>query len=338
MRLFLENGGDVHAVDLLTGRTTLHVAATTDLVDTVDSLLDQGLDIEARDKNGDTPLRRAAARGTPEVIQRLVDRGADLSTVNNRDQTPLMVSLAVNTSLEGPKILLQSGSNVHAADQRRNTVLHYAVRWNECSLLNEIIELGGDVNAVNIHGYTPLHHVACESFSLLPADTIKILLKAGVGVDCRDKLGNTPLHIAIAQGNHEVSELFIRKGSDVRATNLQGRTCAHMINNRVPGGIVEGAVLHGGQVNAVDELGSTPLHLALLSKDWKLAKRLLNHGSDPNAVDYKGSTPLHAGCCSGNKQAVSIAIDYGRQVTTYLLVSLCPFLIICEHVLRRSPS
>ena len=201
LRLFLENGGDVRAVDLLTGRTTLHVAAADYLVDTVVSkicLQDQGLDIEARDKNGDTPLHRAAARGTPEVIQRLVDRGADLSTINNRDQTPLMVSLAANTSLEGPKILLQSGSNVHAADQRGNTVLHYAVRWNDCSLLNEIIELGGDVNAVNIHGYTPLHQVACESFSPLSADTIKILLKAGVGVDCQDKLGNTPLHIAIA--------------------------------------------------------------------------------------------------------------------------------------------
>ena len=106
---------------------------------------------------------------------------------------------------------------------------------------------------------------------------------------------------------------------------MQGRTCAHIINGRVLGGIVEEAVLHGGQVNAVDELGSTPLHPALLSKDWKLAKCLLNHGSDPNAVDYKGCTPLHAGCCSGNKHAVSIAIDHGRQVVTSLLVSLCPF-------------
>ena len=108
-------------MDLLTGRTTLQFAATDDLVDTVDSLLDQGLHIEARDTNGDTPLHRAAARGTPEVIQRLVDRGADLSTINNRDQTLLMVSLAANTSLEGPKILLQSGSNVHAADLRGNS-------------------------------------------------------------------------------------------------------------------------------------------------------------------------------------------------------------------------
>jgi len=39
---------------------------------------------------------------------------------------------------------------------------------------------------------------------------------------------------------------------------------------------------------------------------------LLTHGADPEAVDYKGCTPLHGGCCSGNKEAVSVMIDHGR--------------------------
>lgn len=76
-KFYLENGGDTSAVDSLTGRTTLHVAAATDLIATVDFLLDQGLELEARRKNGDTPLHKAAAHGTPEMIQRLADRGTD---------------------------------------------------------------------------------------------------------------------------------------------------------------------------------------------------------------------------------------------------------------------
>ena len=149
-----------------------------------------------------------------------------------------------------------------------------------------------------------------RSFSL---DAMRVLLNAGGNVQCRDKQGNMPLHIAVARCNSDAAELLIKKGSDTRATNLKGRTCAHMMNNRlIPRDFVENAILHGGQVNAVDELGNTPLHLALFSKDWNVVKYLLKHGSDPDARDYKGSTPLHAGCCSGNREAVSFAIDHVR--------------------------
>ena len=136
-------------------------------------------------------------------------------------------------------------------------------------------------------------------------------MKAGGNVHCRDKQGNMPLHLAVAAGCYETVEMLINRGSDVHATNLKGRTYTHMMD-RVPGGIAEEAFLGGGQINAVDELGCTPLHLALFSKCGMLVKWLLRHGSDPNAVDYKGSTPLHVGCSSGNKEAVSIAIDHGR--------------------------
>lgn len=154
LRIYLENGGDIHAVDVVTGRSTLHVAVTGDLVCTVDSLLDQGLDLEARDKNGDTSLHRAAAGGTPAMIQRLVDRGADLSALNNRNQTPLLVSLAAQTSLEVPSILIKNGSNINAVDKEGNTVLHYAC---DASLVQILVESGGQVNAVNKRGHTPLH-------------------------------------------------------------------------------------------------------------------------------------------------------------------------------------
>ena len=302
---YLENGGNTHAVDSVTGRTTLHLAAVSRSVTVLDNLLNEGLDLEARDKNGDTPLHRAAARGTPEMVQRLVDRRADLFAVNKKGQTPFLVSLAA-ASKERSEILLKHGSNVEVIDKDGNTALHFAVLLP--SLLKMIIKKGADVNAANVHGCTPLHRAAFLTGS---TGVIKLLLNEGANVHCRDKKGNTPLHIAMismVSYSDEIASLLIEKGSDVHATNEQGRTCLHMASVFM----VKKLILHGVQVNAVDELGCTPLHLATNANDKLLVKVLLQHGSDPEAVDHKGSTPLHVGCCSGGMQAILGLIDQGR--------------------------
>ena len=151
---YLDNGGDKFAVDAITGRTCLHFAAINDLpwihrLFTLGRLLNEGLELEVRDKNGETPLHRVAAYGDQEVIQRLVEKGADLSAVNNRGQTPLLVSTAYNRK-EASIILLKHGSDVQVADQDSNTALHFAV--HEPSILEVLITAGGSVNAANAHG------------------------------------------------------------------------------------------------------------------------------------------------------------------------------------------
>ena len=310
LELYLENGGDKHTIDVITGRTTLHFAAASNSLSTLDRLLNEGLELEARDKNGNTPLHRAAARGSPEIIERLVDRGADLSALNNRGQTPLLVGIAADNSLQGLEIILERGSSVQVADKDGNTALHFAVRQGPRILVKRILRNGGDVNAVNVYGYTPLHQAAA---SFQSRGVLRALVKEEGNIHSRDKEGNTPLHMASARGFVENVDLLIEKGSSVHARNIQGRTCLHMAATSGDQETLKKLILHGGQVNAVDELGSTPLHLVLYSNgESSLVKTLLNHGSDPEAVDYKESTPLHVGCCSGMIEAVAVVIDNGR--------------------------
>ena len=153
---YLDNGGDIHAVDIPTGLTTLHYAAACDFVSTLDCLLNQGLDTEARDGNGDTPVHLAASRGKTEMIQRLVQKGADMSAVNSKGLTPLLACFTdINYRGRGSECLLNYGSNVQEADYHGNTAVHFAVYGPR--LLKMIIEKGGNVNAVNVHGCTPLH-------------------------------------------------------------------------------------------------------------------------------------------------------------------------------------
>ena len=307
IQIYLNNGGDVFAIDTPTGRTTLHFAATCNFVSTLDNLLNQGIEVDTRDKNGDTPLHRAAAYGASEVIERLIDRGADLSALNKKGRTPFLVSLKRNSNKMACEIFLKRGSSVHVADNEGNTALHFAVRHP--SVLKEIVKKGGGVNAVNKYGCSPLHEAAYGGY--LP-DSPRLLIKAGADVCCQDEQGNTPFHVAVSRGNRDIAEFLIKNGSDALATNFQGKTCLHMSRYYGDNRLLERMIRDGLDVNAVDELGCTPLHIALLGNDQWLVELLLKNGGDCGAVDYKGATPLHAGCSSGGKETVTLLVNHGR--------------------------
>lgn len=290
LKLYLDHGGDKLAVDDETGRTTLHFAVTQQFVSSVNSLLDEGLDIEARDKNGDTPLHRAATIGTEEMLQLLIDKGADLTAVNSKGQTPLLASLANHKS----NLLLEHEQNFQVADNYGNTALHltiYRPRQDDPIVVDPWIQP--------------------SEFS---KDDAIFLLNRGASVHCRDMQENTPLHIAAEENRYEIAELLIKEGSDVNATNIQGRSCLHMASCSGALHILQMLILHGADVNAVDELGSTPLHIAFTLPYLCLVEPLLKHGSNAEAVDYKGSTPLHLGCCFCYVDAsvISLMIEHGR--------------------------
>jgi ankyrin repeat protein len=60
-----------------------------DIIATIDLMLDQGLDIDATDRNGRTALHGAALQGYDQVVQALVERGADLTAADSSGFTPL---------------------------------------------------------------------------------------------------------------------------------------------------------------------------------------------------------------------------------------------------------
>jgi ankyrin repeat protein len=94
-------------------------------------------------------------------------------------------------------------------------------------------------------------------------------------VSSRDKLGNTPLHIAALHDQPAIAALLIANGADVNAQNAP----------------------QGVDVSRITSIsknahGDTPLTLALLSYHHKeMVELLLTHGADPNVSDPHG-TPL----------------------------------------------
>lgn len=71
------------------GRTALHIAAERGFTRIIDTLVELGADIDATDRNLETPLHRAARQSHGEdTSTRLIGHGADVTRKNHLGETP----------------------------------------------------------------------------------------------------------------------------------------------------------------------------------------------------------------------------------------------------------
>ena len=86
---------------------SIHKAARSGNIEAVKLLIANGTDVNARDKDGETPLHKASSRGEKEIIELLIAKGADVNAKDNStwEWTPI----AVASSLEIIKLFRKHG-------------------------------------------------------------------------------------------------------------------------------------------------------------------------------------------------------------------------------------
>jgi uncharacterized protein len=109
VRNLIDQGVDVDRRDW-EGQTALHRTISPEIARL---LLKSGASVQARDKEGATPLHKAAWRGREEIVSILIEAGADVNARGNYDLTPL--HWAARTGRSGvAKILIDAGADVNA--------------------------------------------------------------------------------------------------------------------------------------------------------------------------------------------------------------------------------
>ncbi|KAL5720396.1 hypothetical protein ACHQM5_013068 [Ranunculus cassubicifolius] len=85
----------------------------------------------------------------------------------------------------------------------------YLANEGDLDGINELLDLGTNVNFKDNDGRTALHIAACQG----KRDAVELLLKRGAVVDPKDRWGSTPLADAIFYKNHDVIKLLEKNGA-----------------------------------------------------------------------------------------------------------------------------
>ena len=158
--------------------------------------------------NGDTDLHVAARLNLPLLTVSLLEQGADVNAKNKDGWTPLH-SAAKEDAFTTAAVLLEQGADVNARDKFGWTSLHLAAAKEDASATAAVLlEQGADVNAKDKFGWTPLHSAASNN----AYETAEVLLNKGADVNVKDHRGRGPLFWAARKNAHLAAAVLRRYG------------------------------------------------------------------------------------------------------------------------------
>jgi uncharacterized protein len=138
---------------------------------------DRGLD--GMLTTGSTPLLRAAKALDAPAVKLLLDKNADITLSNSRGVTPTMAAAGLGST---------------DADTR-GFYTSEDVQQRSIATLTLLIAAGGDINAKDNRGLTPLHEAARWGWN----DVVTFLVSKGANLDAKDNRGMTPVDSAMGR-------------------------------------------------------------------------------------------------------------------------------------------
>ena len=253
----------------------------------------------------------------------------------------------------------ETGLDVNAPGPEGTPALHWAIRYGDLGMVQQLAAAGADLNLANPYGARPLqlaiengHAELVEWLLKAGADpaardrageppiflaatlgdttTLKALLAHGAAVDQQDMVyGETALMVAVRNGQNAAASLLLGAGANV---NRQSRQTAVMPDrdekfvppSEIPGSLTTGVgLIRGGWpergVRQPLAGGKTPLHYATRMGDLALTQLLVEAGAKLDTPDANGMTPLLNAIINTNIVALHPEIQGHLAVASWLV-------------------
>ncbi len=287
------------------GNTPLHIAiAKNSSVDQVSFLLDMGIDVNARNRNGHSALYLAVQDNNRTIGEKLLSSGADVFSTDSENSSPLRLALTWGAEVED---WVLTSEVIKAQDGSGNTPLHYAAEWNLNNSLISIIEKGGNPNAQNNNGESPMFN-AVKANNI---EGIQILLRNGTDRNLRNYLGDTIVHYSVRWDAKDAARLAIENGYDVNAKNLSGKTALHQASRTGKVDMIVLLLEEGANIHAADSAGRTPLMDAIQAQNIQIVSLLITRGANTSIPEMYGRNAYHEAVETENLDLIRIISNAG---------------------------
>lgn len=243
VRLLLQKGVNIDApVKGPSGGTALHIAARIHSREAeLKLLLENRANVEALDRNYNTPLYLAVAFENEPAIRLLLEHGAD-----PMHQDPYTLGVAPfhkAVEVSGRSIvalMINKGADPNKGDINGNCILYTAIiAGNEPVVRLLLVDYVVDASPMYPFGWMPLHAAVAYSDRNPDRSIIKLLLEYGADPTKPEPSGRSALHYA---DTADIVALLVEGGADINYCDKEGMNALHWQARRLMGAIRDSSI------------------------------------------------------------------------------------------------
>ena len=161
-------------------------------------------------KSGMSTLHYAASLGSVNIVTMLLDAGADPQVIDKYGKTPLHLAVQ-NDHLEVLQLLLEHVQPWMFHVPSKLTLVQTATKYGRLRVVEALLAKGFLAAEKNGEGETALHLAARAGYT----DIARVLLNNRAEIHAATlTLGHTPLHYASIGGRTECAVFLVRRGAD----------------------------------------------------------------------------------------------------------------------------
>ncbi|KAL6617339.1 ankyrin repeat-containing domain protein [Neocallimastix sp. 'constans'] len=271
VKYLINQGINIYAKDDK-GNNALMEASSHGFINIIEYLLEKGIPVEERNNEGYTALMYATKNGYLNIVKCLIKNGASINDLDTNGNNLLMLASSEGF-MEIVEYLKEMGLSIHSKNKDGNNALMLAIMGNHINIIQYLHHQGINLYEKDNHGCNALMLAAnCDKL-----DIVQYLCDMNMNVNKVDNNGWTPLMYATFFNGNKKYPFTSQKVPNL-STSIQ--------SNFV---IIQCLVDHGAEINYKNHEGVTALMLASQYGSLRVVKYLIQMGANLDIVDNEGN-------------------------------------------------
>ncbi|KAI1869012.1 uncharacterized protein JN550_005999 [Neoarthrinium moseri] len=309
VKLFLETTGpDLSPDPPLNLGKALYIATSNGHLEVIRTLLDHGVDIEARAGKDGNALQAAALAGQADAAELLLKRGASSAVPCKRYGTPLAAA-AEKGHERTCTVLLNHRANPNGRGGWYSLPLVSAVVGKNINIIRLLIKKGAKLNSTGGHLGSALMAAAKQGNN----DLVRELIDKGARVNDEDDKTSDALYTASLAGHLSTVDLLLELGADVNAKGGKHRNALGAASSEGHVKIVRRLLEANADVEYFDETSGNALQTAALRGHKDVVTLLASAGMDPSAPGGNKGSALVCAASSGQDEVIKALFKLGVE-------------------------